>query len=195
MKKTVAVASVCTTLFSAASVVNAEEMITTENLNIREKPTTTAAKLGILSKNTTINVTSISNGWGKFQYKGQTAYVTAEYLKKKENTQVSTTKKYIVNTTVLNVRSQATASSTKIGSVYEGDELAIIKKESNGWYKIKHEGKTGYVSGDYVTVKDVTNSSTPLSSSQVDKTKTYTVNTDVLNVRDKAGTHGKQIGQ
>ncbi|WP_242227609.1 SH3 domain-containing protein, partial [Bacillus cereus group sp. BfR-BA-01315] len=42
------------------------------------------------------------------------------------------------------------ASSSIMGRVYEGQTLQVISIE-NGWVKINHNGKTGYVSGQFVS--------------------------------------------
>ncbi|MGM9987325.1 MAG: N-acetylmuramoyl-L-alanine amidase, partial [Bacillaceae bacterium] len=145
-----------------------------------------------------------SNGWYKINYNGKTGYVSGDYVTVKNGTssttppsssEVDKTKSYIVNTDVLNVRDKAGTHGKQIGQVKQGTSLNVLGKESNGWYKINYEGKTGYVSGEYVTVKNAGSSSTPPTSSEVDKTKIYTVNTDVLNVRDKASTSGNKIGR
>lgn len=55
-----------------------------------------------------------------------------------------------VQATSLNVRKSASASATKLGSLSSGARVDIIKKETNGWYKIKYNSGYGYVSGDYI---------------------------------------------
>ena len=57
----------------------------------------------------------------------------------------------IVCDTSVNFRSQPNTSCSIIGSLYNGATVTILSSE-NGWYKATYNGKTGYISADYVTV-------------------------------------------
>ncbi|RST74219.1 SH3 domain-containing protein [Siminovitchia acidinfaciens] len=50
----------------------------------------------------------------------------------------------------MNVRSGNTASHSKIGSLSRGKRVTVTGKTPNGWYRISHLGKVGYVSGQYL---------------------------------------------
>lgn len=53
----------------------------------------------------------------------------------------------------VNMRKEPTTSSKKIMYVTQDDKVEVLEK-SGDWYKIKFEGKTGYVLGKYVKVDD-----------------------------------------
>ena len=89
-----------------------------------------------------------------------------------------------VNTSSLNVRSGAGTNYKKIGTLHKGNKVTVIST-SNGWSKIKFDGKTAYVSSKYL-------SNTSNNSSQSSSTKI--VNTSSLNVRSGAGTSYKIVG-
>ena len=56
----------------------------------------------------------------------------------------------------LNVRSAASTDSDVLGLAENGDTfLLLVGEAKDGWYQIQYEGKTAYVSEDYVTVKEV----------------------------------------
>ena len=61
----------------------------------------------------------------------------------------------IVNYENLNVRTEPSADSTKLGTIYMGDAYATYgtATASNGrtWYKIKYNGQDAYISASYVT--------------------------------------------
>lgn len=57
-----------------------------------------------------------------------------------------------VATETLNLRSKASTSSSVIELLNAGDKLEIVSEE-NGWYKVKHGKKEGYVSKEYVEVE------------------------------------------
>ena len=53
------------------------------------------------------------------------------------------------NTTV-NIRKSASQTSEKVGVVYEGEKLELLEKRSDGWSKIRYDGKTAYVKSEFV---------------------------------------------
>ncbi len=81
------------------------------------------------------------------------------------------TTKYTVTASSLNVRSGPGTKYKVIGAIKKGKALSVIKKESNGWYKINYNGKTGYVSGSYVKVTTSTSSQKSITD-VVNKMKT-----------------------
>lgn len=55
--------------------------VTATRLNVRVSPSGSAGVLGVLTNGQIVAVKSISNGWATITYKGQTAYISATYLK------------------------------------------------------------------------------------------------------------------
>ena len=53
---------------------------------------------------------------------------------------------------VLNVRSGPGVANGAIGSIAPG-EVYRHHGEQDGWYRIRYQGRDGYVSGDYVTLR------------------------------------------
>ena len=53
----------------------------------------------------------------------------------------------------LNVRETASTSATVLKKLTNGTTVSILE-ETNGWYKVKVEDVTGWVSSDYVTVNN-----------------------------------------
>lgn len=58
-----------------------------------------------------------------------------------------------VDTETLNLRKEASTSADILKLLSQNDEVEIIS-ESDGWYKVKYENIEGYVSKDYIKVKD-----------------------------------------
>ena len=82
-----------------------------------------------------------------------------------------------VTADVLNVRSGPSTSYSVTTKIYKGNKVEILNT-SNGWYNVKlSNGKTGWVSGSYISI-----------SSQTTSYKA-TVNATSLNVRSGAGTN------
>jgi uncharacterized protein YvpB len=55
----------------------------------------------------------------------------------------------------LNVRTGPSTKYSIIGTVMKGKTLNITGNTGNGWYKVRYNGKTGYVSSTYVKVSNV----------------------------------------
>ena len=90
----------------------------------------------------------------------------------------------VVKADVLNVRSGPSTDNEVIGKLYENNTVKILES-SNGWYKIqKNDGQTGWVSGEYITLKS--NSGNDSSSKSSFKA---TVTASVLNVRSGPSTN------
>ncbi|KGJ50688.1 hypothetical protein KD33_01445 [Clostridium sp. NCR] len=140
------------------------KVVTATSLNVRSGPSTSNSVIGSLKQNDKVEVISESNGWSKVKFSGKEGYVSSTYLKDSdggntgggsENPNPSNNK--IVTATSLNVRSGPSTSSSKIGSLRQNEVVEVIS-ESNGWSKIKFNGKEGYVSSDYL--KDYSGGST-----------------------------------
>ena len=92
-----------------------------------------------------------------------------------------------VTASSLNFRSGPSTSHSIIGSLQKGQQVEYIS-ESGSWAKVKYNGVTGYVHGDYLTKS----TSTGISTSQ--GTTQYVNSTSGLNVRSGAGTTYSKLG-
>lgn len=120
----------------------------TANVNVRKSATTSSAKLTLMKKGTIRSVSSTSsNGkWYKVTVNGKTGYVNKNY--------VTTEPTMITATANVNVRKSATTSSSKLTLMTRGTTTTALSTSSNGkWYKVKVNGKTGYVNMSYVAVE------------------------------------------
>lgn len=106
-----------------------------------------------------------ANGWSKVLSDGKEVFIKSDYLEvvsetpdenadnqtaDAEDIQETTDVSYVTATTTVNVRSEASQTSNKLGKVQEGEKLELIKKQSDGWCKVKYKGKTGYVKAEYM---------------------------------------------
>ncbi len=120
-------------------------------LNVRSGPSTNTRVLSTLRRNTAINILSTSNGWHSIRLaNGQTGYVSSNYVNVSGTATPVTTRKGIVNTAVLNVRSGASIRTRVLSMLRRGTYINIIST-SNGWHTIRlANGQTGYVSSTLV---------------------------------------------
>ena len=88
----------------------------------------------------------------------------------------------VTTSSAVNFRTEATTSSESIGKLSDGTRVAILD-EADGWYKVAYDGKTGYMSSDYVV-------SQPIMNIECGGAK---VTTSVLNVRSGPGTENSIV--
>uniref|UniRef100_UPI00260A6FC6 SH3 domain-containing protein n=1 Tax=Terrisporobacter sp. TaxID=1965305 RepID=UPI00260A6FC6 len=130
-------------------------------LNVRNGAGTSYAHIGTLLKGTTVNIVDkMSNGWYKIKFGNGYGYVSASYISdvtpvsgSNDSSDSTVIKTGTVNTNSLNVRSGASTSYSKIGTLSRGAKVEIVNTESNGWYKIKFGNGYGYVSSSYVDIE------------------------------------------
>nr|WP_308201911.1 SH3 domain-containing protein [Priestia megaterium] len=158
--------------------------VTASKLNVRSGAGTTYGIIGSVVKGQTLSVMSKSGSWYKINYNGRTGYVSSDYVQSSGTTPPAESTTYTVTASTLNVRSGAGTNYASIGSVTKGQKLSVVSK-SGSWYKINYNGRTGYVSSDYVQ----TSGTTPPAESTA-----YTVTASTLNVRSGAGTNYAAIG-
>ena len=130
--------------------------VNTSALRLREGAGTDTTILATASKGETVVVLEdAGNGWYKVDYQTIEGYMSGEYL------DVSTTAdvtigygKVTTGGSVLNVRSGPGTSYGRTATLSDGTIVSIVGVDS-GWYKIEWNGKTGYVSSDYmITTKE-----------------------------------------
>ena len=187
------------TVANAESNVNKTGIVNTSVLNVRKGPGTNNSILTKIYKNDKVTILDSSKGWYKVKLtNGKTGWVSDDYIKVSSNSNSTssssnTGKTGTVTTDVLNVRSGAGTKYSKISSLRKGDKITI-QETKNGWHKFKmSNGKTGWVSSEYIKLSSSSSSSSSSSQSSI-KNKIGVVNTSSLNVRKGAGTNYSVIG-
>ena len=170
------------------------------SLNVRKSASSSAAVVTTLKKGKEVTVLSESNGWAKISVDGKTGYVSTAYLSEKTSNYI----KYVSidQNSTLNVRSASNTSSSVVTKIKVNTSVEVTST-SNGWSKIKVNGKEGYVASKYLAdkVTAVKDNSSESSSSKPNtaaeaKTTTMYVNVDQgssLNMRNKASNSGSVI--
>ncbi len=119
-------------------------------LNVRNGPGTSYDIVGKLDNGAKVKIVDTNNKWDKIQYNDIEGWVLSEYLYVSQiiNTDPLNNVKVIKTTTELNIREEANNDS-KIISKVKSNEMLTVLEESNGWYKIKYNTKTGYIKASY----------------------------------------------
>ena len=158
---------------------------TTTDVNMRAKPDNSAAVLCVLPKNAEAEKLGMEGNWYHLSYKDKDGYVYKKYIKDAETTTPAT--KTVYTTGDLNVRAKPDKTSAKLGVLKKGTAVETTGLK-NGWYTIKYNGKTGYISAKYTTeVKPGTEKPTTPATKTV-----YT--TSDLNVRAEPNKNAKKLG-
>ena len=87
-----------------------------------------------------------------------------------------------VTADVLNLRSGKSLGSSIIGKIPQNTSLTILDDSDNSWFKVQYNGKTGYVSKDYVSLNGGSNIGMGV------------VNATSLNIRKSGTTSSARIG-
>ncbi|WP_209020939.1 peptidoglycan-binding protein [Evansella clarkii] len=137
----------------------------TSSLNVRSGPGTSHGVIGSLTNGTEVEILNReSNGWVQISYGNSVGYVSGQYINESDaspapnptptpGTPVSVNTGTVTGvSSSLNVRSGPGTSHSAIGSVSRGATVQIKGTERNGWLRIDHNGRTGYVSGRYISL-------------------------------------------
>ncbi len=136
---------------------NAVMVKATDVVNIRSSASTDSESLGKAQIGDTYKrYEEMENGWSKIDFNGTEAYIKSDYLEVVDDGSGSAGEEGETQTggtiTVkenVNVREGASETANKLGVAYRGDKFELIEK-SNGWCKIKYNGKEAYVKADFV---------------------------------------------
>lgn len=163
-----------------------QQMKTTAALNVRSDASTSSRVVTTLGQGVTVTVTAKKNGTSvegnkTWYYVSGKGWVSGAYLtttsSSSNNNGSTTTNQQMKTTEILNVRSDASTSSSITGSLSKGATVTVTATKTgttvngtNKWYYVS--GK-GWVSGAYLTAASSGSSNTNTSSSS--STKTHTV--------------------
>lgn len=172
---------------------------TTENLNLRSSASTSGKILVTIPKNKTVKYISTSGSWYRVQYGNQTGYVSSKYLSEVKTTpskpETPVVKKYYYTTVNLNLRDKASTSGSLLITILPNEKVEYISSHGD-WYKVKYDGKTGYVAKKYLTEKAPAKPSEPAEDTDYEIKYEAVVTVDGLNVRSTPGvTSTNKIGQ
>jgi uncharacterized protein YgiM (DUF1202 family) len=104
-----------------------------------------------------------------------------------ENTMKTTTQYVTISSGFLNVRENASTSSSVVTTLNNGTEVTVYSQE-NGWSKVKVNGKVGFVSLKYLTSTKTNIIPSTQASTAKTTTKYINVSSGSLNLRKSAST-------
>lgn len=184
-----------TTSFSGKGAVN------TDSVNMRERASTSSGIMFTLTRGTVVNISGIEGDFYKVSYNGRTGYIVKNYLtlttQPTSTPYVSTTAapvasangNGIVISDTVNMREKA---STDSGIMYTLPRNTVVKitGTSGDFYKVQYNDKTGYIVKTYLslTTQAVSTPKPAATATPAPVLKNGSVNSDTVNMREKAST-------
>lgn len=186
-----------------------EGVCNTSALNVRTDANTNSSIIGYITYGTKVTISGTAGSWYKVDTtingKSVSGFVHGDYITLSSSngsgdsgsSGVSPASgEGVCNTTALNIRKEATTSSSTYGLIYQGAKVTILGKNGE-WYQVKATVNgsevTGYAHSSYITVSSGSNDDQ--SSSGVEAASGEGVcNTSALNVRKEASTDSQVLG-
>jgi len=124
---------------------------TTTTVNVRSSDSEEADKIGRAETGTQLTkIEDRVNGWSKVIFDGKEAYIKSDYLEVVTTESGSSTSPIgtVKAATNVNVRSQASQESAKLGTAQGGNSYELLEDQGE-WYKINYNGTVGYVKAEF----------------------------------------------
>ena len=185
---------IMTTGVASASIGTAT--VTADSLRLRSGASTSSSTLAQAPKSSTVTVEEdAGNGWYKVTYGGRTGYMSGEWLSViPAGTASASIGTGVVTADSLRLRSGASTSASTLAQAPKGSTVTVEEDAGNGWYKVSYGGKTGYMSGEWLTITLNSGVVVPAAQGTEAAQPKGLVTTSVLNVRSGAGTNYSKVG-
>ena len=146
---------------------NAPEVRVLERCNVRTEPDAESSPAGKAEQGEVYKKTSEYGEWAEVIYNGERAYIRLDLLEdvgaedaEDEDSDDSDTSddsngnlaagdKVRLSSTV-NIRESMSQNSSKVAVAYEGETVTVVQSYSEGWTKVKYDGKEGYIKTEYL---------------------------------------------
>ncbi|GAE01000.1 N-acetylmuramoyl-L-alanine amidase [Clostridium botulinum B str. Osaka05] len=172
-------------------------------LNVRSSANLSSSIIGSLKNGSSVSILGKTGSWYKIKYGSKVAYVSSNYISSSNNSNSSSdnnsststgrgTVKLSSTSSSLNLRETPSLSSKILGGLSHGSSVDILGK-TGSWYKIKYGSKIGYVSSQFITTSNSSNSSGSSVTNQRFGTVYLSNKYSTLNVRKNAGTNSSVI--
>lgn len=153
-KSAIATSSAPTTEKSQGTlwVVNCDEWI-----SLRSSASTSASRIAKIPLGASCEyLGSASNGFYRVRYNGTTGYALSQYLSSQKSysfeSAPSTTTLRVVNCDEwISLRSSASTSASRLAKIPLGATCEYLSSASNGFYKVRYNGTTGYALSQYLS--------------------------------------------
>ena len=124
--------------------------IAADSVRLRSGSNTGSSILTELSQGTAVSVLGRDGDWYRVNYDGKTGYMAAAYVTLRASAGDLRCVARVISDG-LNLRSGAAASGAVLATASRGEYVDVSGFE-NGWFRVQYSGKTGYMSGDHLTL-------------------------------------------
>lgn len=156
-------------------------------LNVRSGPGTHHTRIDRLANNHRVQVVGRVRDWYKITYNGKEGFVSSRFVNVRGSVPNLGEVYYatVTSSGSLNVRMGPSTRHDVISRLQSGSTIQVFG-QTNGWYKVRVNGRDGYVSGSLVNV----DSGVP----QLDKQFGIVTSRYSLNIRSGPGTNHSRMG-
>ena len=134
--------------------------VTADKLNVRAQANASSKSLGVVRRGDELEFVSQIGGWYQVKYENQLGfvlenYVDLDYDELEEDVEANTEAMSAAGVTGvrLNIRQLPRTDAKIVRVAPEGAEVEITG-QCGAWYRVKYDGKTGYLMGEYVKVTE-----------------------------------------
>lgn len=188
---------------TVAKVGDKVEVANTDNVNFRTGAGTGYALLGTIPRGTVLTVSEVSGKWFRVNYNGKDGWFSSDYAKKytepvqpsvpnTNNVAAVGDKVEITNTDVVNFRSGAGTTYSKIGTIPRGTVLTVLEISGN-WFRVTYNNQNGWFSSGYCK-KYVEQTQEPTTNYAKVGEKVKVTAPNAVNMRSGAGTGHALLG-
>ena len=175
------VVSICASLpvisaSASSTIAYGAATVSADGLNLRTGPSLSDSVLATLNEGDILVILERTNSdWYHINFHGVLGYVNTAYLR-----DILTAENFSavgqITGDLVNIRSKPAIDSNLLGTYAQGTVMTVIGINT-GWYKVIHDGHTGYVRSDFMSITSGTRASTSSSgsvSASGSTTHTYT---------------------
>ena len=129
-------------------------------VNLRKKRSTDSEIIRTLKAGAKVTVYGASrDGWYQVKAGSDTGYVKKEYIvsdkskvekESQTDSAANTNKKTAYAKTQVNLRKERSTQSEILATIGAGTKVTVYGSASGGWYRVKADGKTGYIRTEYI---------------------------------------------
>ncbi|MDR0861960.1 MAG: C40 family peptidase [Oscillospiraceae bacterium] len=136
---------------SAGDIAYGAATVSASLLNVRSGPSTESSIIATVGENVIVVILDKANDeWYYINYNGTKGYAKAEYFK---NVLLAENFSAIGTVTAKDVflRESPSTSANVLGT-YDTDTVMSVIGINTGWYKVRYDGKTGYLRSDFMEI-------------------------------------------
>lgn len=161
-----ALALVLSACMSAAATTYPYDTVSGDSVKLRKYASTSSVVLATINAGDTVTILAKSGSFYKVEYNGYSGYAMCEFIDALYEDTVPTTTQdpltgvssYPYDTTTIarvKLRKSASTASKSLLVIPEYDIITVYDVTSNGFAKVKYNGKSGYVMTDYIVLASI----------------------------------------